>query len=285
MRKFIPKAKKTVIILFSAFVYAVAMNAFVESGNLFPGGFSGISRLITMSLEKYAGVTVSFGVIYFSLNLLSTLIVFRVIGKWFTIYSVLWFSAASFFTGILPKMPVTEDPLLICVFGGLLGGLGLSLSLRQDASSGGFDFIAIYASERFNMSTWNYILAINVVVLVIAGSIFGWNQALYSIIYQYCSTQVVSALHDRYKTKNLMMITQFPEEVSQNLFHTCRHGITRIDCIGEFSHSERSMLFMVINGNQVHDVIEAARSADPKIFIDLYSSERVVGNYYRKPLE
>lgn len=273
------------IVLISALIYAIAMKAFVESGQLFPGGFSGLSRLISLCLERFLGVKISFGMIYFTLNILCTVFVFRYIGHWFTIYSAVWFTAASILTDVLPAFPITEDKLLISIFGGILGGFAIGLSLRHDASSGGMDFLAIYASSRFNIPTWNYVLLFNVGVLTCAGLLFGWNQALYSIIYQFCSTQVVNALHDRFKLNTLIIVTEKPDEVSQSIFSVCRHGITCIPSKGEFLQKPNNVLLMTINAYQQQDVIRAVRGTDPNAFISVSKTDKIIGNYYQKPLE
>ena len=91
------------------------------------------------------------------------------------------------FVEILPVTNITEDILLITIFGGILQGVALGIALRGNASSGGTDFIAMWISQRTNQPAWNYILAMNAVMLVAAGYLFGWNAALYSICLLYTS--------------------------------------------------------------------------------------------------
>lgn len=273
------------IVIFSSLIYSISMNAFVEAGNLFPGGFSGISLLISRSAKAFFNVNISFSVLYFSLNILVTILVYKYVGKMFITYSILWFTCTSIFTSILPEFPLTQDLLLITIFGGILSGLGMSIALRNNASSGGLDFIAIYASSRFNVSTWNYVFMFNSGILVIAGLLFGWNQALYSIIFQFCSTQIINELHTRYKLKNLYIITTTPDEVCEAIFRNTRHGITKLWGEGAYSHQPRCFMFMTINAYQVNEVVESILLADPKAFINVANSDRIVGNYYQKPLE
>ena len=90
-------------------------------------------------------------------------------------------------TDILPGYAITYDTLLISIFGGLINGLVISLCLAVNATTGGTDFIAIFLSDRKGIDSWNMILGLNVVILAIAGVLFGWDKALYSIIFQYTS--------------------------------------------------------------------------------------------------
>ena len=269
----------------SAIIYSFGMNTFVKSGNLFPGGYAGIARLLSLLIEKYLHISLSFSVIYFTMNIITTLIVWKNIGHKFVLYSVLWFTETSILTQLFVLPQLTNDPLLISVFGGVINGIAVGIALRFNASSGGTDFIAIDLSTRLNMPTWNYIFAVNAVVLVLAGLNFGWNQALYSMIFQYVSKEVVNTLHQRYKLKRLHIVTDYPEEVSQAIFSICRHGITKLKCTGEYSHHEHSLLLVTINAFQKDDVLHAVASVDPKAFISINTVEKIVGSFYQVPLE
>lgn len=274
------------MIILSALIYSTGMNIFVHSGNLFPGGYAGIARLLSLVSSNYLNLPfLSFSIFYFSMNILTTLVVWKRVGHKFVLYSVLWFTLTSFFTSVIPYYQMTSDPLLISVFGGLVNGFAIGIALRNNASSGGSDFIAIDLSVRLNRPTWNYIFIGNAVVLFIAGWIFGWNQALYSIIFQYVSKEVVNSMHQRYKTTRVQCVTDFPDEISNAVFHTCRHGITRIPCEGEYSHKGHSLLLITINTYQMRDVIETIHGVDPHAFITVNNVDRVIGNYYQKPLE
>ena len=138
---------------------------------------------------------------------------------------------------------------------------------------------------KYNKPTWNYILAGNAVILFFAGLLFGWSQALYSIIYQYVSTQAVSLLHQRYKLTRLDVVTNKPDEICDAVFHTCRHGITKVPVEGGYTDQKHWLLLITINTYQLKDVLDTIKAVDPHVFITLNAVERIVGNYYQKPLE
>jgi uncharacterized membrane-anchored protein YitT (DUF2179 family) len=277
--------KNIVMIVISSLLYSFGMNTFVHSGNLFPGGYAGIGRLLSLFSSEVLPFTVSFSIIYFALNILTTLIVWKRIGHKFILKSLLWFTLTSLFTALIPYSTITEDKLLIGVFGGLINGFAIGIALQANASSGGTDFIAIDLSNHLHKPSWNYIFAGNVVVLLIAGLKYGWNQALYSIIFQYVSTQVVNLMHQRYKMTRLQIITDKADKIADAVFHTCRHGITKIGCEGEYSHVKHDMLLITVNTYQVHDVIQVIQYVDPKAFISVNHVDKIIGNYYQKPLE
>lgn len=275
----------TLMVILSALVYAFSIKVFVRAGALFPGGFTGISLLFTRYMLDFQGIDIPFGVVYALLNIIPTLLVYKYVGRRFALFSVLQYALVSLFTILLPTITLTADIILIAVFGGIIGGFGISLALNANASTGGTDFIAIYASNKTRTETWSYIMYGNMVVILLAGFLFGWEKALYSIVYQFCSTYIVSQRHMRFKLRALNLITAFPDEVCASIYKISRHGITRIWGEGGYSRQSKCMLYMVVNAFEVDEVVEAAKRVDPKVFISISSTERVIGNYYQKPLD
>ncbi len=270
----------------SAFIYAIAITSFAEVGGLYPAGFGGLSRIISDLLGTYLDIHISFGTLYLILNILPTFLAFKYIGKYFTIFSILQYVLSSFFASFMPPLFTSvTDPLLIAVFGGLINGLGVGIALRSNASTGGTDFISIFVSSRFNKPAWNYIMAANAIVLTLAGLIFGWQIALYSIIYQFVSTQVIDRLHERYKMVTLNIVTAKADDVIKNVLKGTRHGITEIKTEGAYSHSEYTMLYTVINRYQQRQVIKAVLEVDPRAFINITKTVQIVGNYYQQPVD
>lgn len=273
------------LIILSAFIYACGIDVFANSGNLFPGGFTGIARLLSLVLKDYFQITVSFSIIYFVLNLIVTLFVYKRIGPKFMIYSFLWFTLTSIFAEYLNLPTITEDILLISVFGGIVNGIAVGLSLKAHGSSGGTDFIAIDLSNRLNRPTWNYILILNICVLLFAGFLYRWNSALYSMIFQYVSNEIIKAIHKRNRVARIEVITDHATEVERAIFETIRHGVTKIPCEGAYSGKSHDLLMIVIDYDQIRETQNCILKVDPKAFITVNSVHRVIGNYLQKPIE
>jgi uncharacterized membrane-anchored protein YitT (DUF2179 family) len=273
------------VIALSAMLSALAIQIFVYSGNFFPGGFSGISVLLNRIGLRYFNLNIPYGVWYGLLNIPPTLLVFKVIGKRFTLFSILHYALVVTFTFIIPPIKVQMDIILLAIFGGILAGTGSVLALMRDASGGGTDFIAIYVSHKYRRPVFQNILYANMGILLIAGLLFGWEEALYSIIYQFVVTQVIESRYTRYKLMSLNMITEIPDVVTASILNTTRHGITKIWGEGGYSGKKKCLLYMVVNAFEVNAVLQAAKQADPKIFISISKTEKIVGNYFMKPLE
>lgn len=273
------------MIVISALISALSLKVFISAGGLFPGGFSGLAVLLSRLILREYGIDIPFGVLYVSFNIIPTILVYKFVGKWFTRYSVLQFALVSILVAVIPEMEITYDIVLIAIFGGILSGISASLALAANASGGGTDFIAIYISNKTNAPAWQYILYGNSLLLVVAGLLFGWEKALYSIIFQYVSTQVVNSMHQRYKLMSLRLFTEVPDAMIEAILKTTRHGITKLWGEGGYSKRPKCMLYMVVNAFEVEDIVAIAQTVDPKVFIDISKTERVLGNYYRKPLE
>lgn len=272
-------------VIVSSILFAININTFINAGGLFPGGFTGITVMIQRGFEKYLNMSVSYSLINFTLNAIPAYIGFKTVGKKFTYYSVLMIILTGIFVEILPIINVTEDILLITIFGGILQGIALGIALRGNASSGGTDFIAMWISGKTNQSSWNYILGMNAVMLVVAGYLFGWDKALYSIIFQFCSTQIVNMIHVRYKRMTVFIVTSNPDIVIEEIQNSTHHGVTRLEGIGTYYGKPRTMLYTVLDSGNVKRLVNRIREIDHSSFVNVTKTEYVEGKFYQTPIE
>ncbi|MFV0255817.1 MAG: YitT family protein [Erysipelotrichaceae bacterium] len=271
------------LVVFAALLSAFGYNFLISEGGLFAGGFSGVCFLISRIGARYDLFNIEFGYINIVLNMIVVLVFYKYCGKRFTILSIVFIACLSLFTLILPVSSLTDDILLLSVFGGIMVGVSSSLTFFARGSSGGTDFIAIYFSRKMNMPIWNYILAANGIVLIIAGFLFGWDKALYSIILQFTVTQVLNQLNKDFRKVKLTIITS-NSQVAKELCHHTHHGVTRIEAIGAYSGKEKYILVTVIPARLLRRVVSITKEVDPEVFIDITKVERVYGNYYQPPL-
>ncbi len=277
-------AKRILLVALAALISAVNMKTFVYTGNLLPGGFSGLTLLIINVFKKFADITIPYSVLYIALNIPTIYIGYRYIGKKFTTYSCIFIFLFSIVSDIIPIYTITSDMLLITVFGGIINGAVVGLCLMQGATAGGTDFISIYFAEKSGKDVWNYILAGNMVVLILAGLLNNnWEIALYSIIFQYVSTQVVSMLHKRYKKVTLFVITKCYKEIYEGIRCITNHDATLLKGIGCYSNGERDVLFSVINHDQLGTILAMIKRIDKEAFVDVVKTEELDGTFYKRP--
>lgn len=277
--------RRAVVVAFASVLMALNIKTFVRTGGLYPGGVTGLTVLFQRIALQYFHVELPFSVVNILLNAFPVYVGFKFIGKKFTLLSCEMIVISAVLTDLIPTHPLTYDTLLIAIFGGLINGVVTTLCLRVNATTGGMDFISIYLSQKRGLDGFTIVLGFNAVVLLIAGYFFGWDKALYSIIYQYVSTQIVNLLHQRYKFSRLDIVTTQPDEVCSAIFKVCRHGITKVPCEGAFSHSARWLLLTTVNTYELQDVIRSIKQTDPTAFITVSQIGRIIGNYHQTPLE
>lgn len=285
--KFEPKEdiKRIIVVCIAAVIMALNIKSFVRTGGLYPGGATGLALLIQRAGDMFFHVEIPYTVVNVALNAVPVYIGFRYIGKKFTLYSCLMIVLTSVLTDILPGYVITYDTLLISIFGGLINGFMISLCLHMNATTGGTDFIAIFLSEKKGIDSWNMVLGLNVLILAAAGVLFGWDKALYSIIFQYTSTQVLHMLYKKYQQETLLAVTNKAEEVYEAIFATTNHGATIIEGQGAYEDRERKIVYSVVSSAESKKVIQAIKQADPHTFINIMKTEQVSGKFYQKPNE
>lgn len=275
--------KDIIISLLAAFIAAININTFINDGNIVPSGFSGIALLITRLADKYSFFCPSYSVLYIALNIPAVILVMKTVGKKFTIISLIDVVFTSIFVGILPKFHITNDFLLAAVFGGIINGFSNSLVLAADGSGGGIDFITIYAAKKYKKSFWNEAMLINATIIAIAALAFGLEAALYSIIYQFVCTQVINFADSRYKRSSLIIISEKSEEICNAVYRDFHHTVTIWQGVGGYTSSNRRVLYTVCGQYETNALVTKILSIDPKAFVNVTQSQKVIGNFHEKP--
>jgi uncharacterized membrane-anchored protein YitT (DUF2179 family) len=278
-------SKRIIVICIAAVIMAVNIKTFVRTGGLYPGGATGLTILIQRAAEQFLGITLPYTLINLILNAVPIYIGFRFIGKKFTLYSCLMIVLTSVLTDIIPAHVITYDTLLISIFGGMINGFVISLCLMMDATTGGTDFISIYFSEKTGMDSWNLVLGINIVIISAAGIMFGWDKALYSIIFQYASTQVLHVMYKRYQKQTIFIVTNHAKEICDAIYKVSNHSATVLDGEGSYEHKERSIVYSVVSGEESKKVLTTVKEVDPSAFINIIKTEELSGRFYRRPTE
>jgi len=275
------------LVLAGAALLAFNINTFVHAGGLLPGGFTGLTLLIQEVFLRYGNISVPFSVILFTFNIVPAAFCFKFVGKKFALYSVLSVFACGIMTDFMPPMLTafltTHDILLSAIFGGLLNAVAISLCLHADAASGGTDFIAVYISEKHHKDAWNYILAINFVILSAAGILFSLDRALYSIIFQFATTMALGILYKNYQQRTLLIVTNKPDDIFKMISETTKHGATLINCFGSYGMNTHTLLYSVVTASQIKKLIPAIKKLDPAAFTNVIKTEQLNGRFTLRP--
>ena len=272
-----------VVVTIASVVFALNIKSFVRTGGILPGGATGLTLLIQEIADRFIGIKIPYTPINVAINVVPVFIGFKYIGKKFTSLSCIVILLTGILADLIPGYVITNDLILISIFGGIINGVAISLCLLMDATSGGIDFIAIYLYKK-GFDGFNVALYVNACILITAGALFGWERALYSIIFQYASTTVIHVLYRKYQQTTLFIVTRFPDEISALIYKMSNHGSTII--YGRGSHEgdeDKSVVYSVITATQVTQIINAIKELDPASFVNVFKSERVSGRFYRIP--
>ena len=274
---------RLVVVTIASVIFALNIKSFVRTGGILPGGATGLTLLLQEIMSRFFGIVIPYTPINIAINVIPVYIGFKYIGKKFTSLSCIAIVLTGILADLIPSYPLTDDIILISIFGGIINGIAVSLCLLMDATSGGIDFIAIYLYKK-GTDGFNVALYVNACILITAGALFGWERALYSIVFQYVSTTVIHLLYRKYQQTTLFIVTQVPDEISALIYNMTNHGSTII--YGRGSHEEdkeKSVVYSVITATQVTKLINAIKEKDPEAFVNVFKSERVSGKFYRIP--
>lgn len=263
-------------------IMALNLNTLVHTAGLLPGGFTGITLLLQEVFSKYLNISIPFSLFYWILNIIPAALCFKHVGKKFTLLSIWAIIATGIFTDLIPGLEVTNDVLLCAIFGGIINGSQVCLCLFAGATTGGTDFISIMISEKRGKSAWNMIFALNCLVLFIFGLLFGWDRALYSIIFQYASTQVVNLLDQRLRKSTLLIISDKKEEIVELIKTSTNHDATLFKGEGGYQGAPREMIYSVVSKNQVEPLYRAIKKIDEQAFVNVLETKLLKGRFFMK---
>jgi uncharacterized membrane-anchored protein YitT (DUF2179 family) len=293
---------RLVVLAIASFIMALNYRTFVEWGGLYPAGATGLAMLIQRISQHFIeslgfDIRIPFSPIFLVLNFIPVWIGFKFVGKYFTLQSVYVIVLTGIFTDLIPAdflvsfiqdgelARLKTDPFVTSLFGGIVFGFAMALCLRCNSTTGGTDFIAIYLSERKGKETWNIILIANAVILLCGGYFFGWTGALYSIVYQFITLQVVHLMYRAYQYQSLLIVTTEPKRVCEAIHRLSHHSATVLEAKGGYLNQSTNLVYSVVAADDTTRVCMICKKIDPSAFITAISTSRVVGRFYMRPRE
>jgi uncharacterized membrane-anchored protein YitT (DUF2179 family) len=275
------QTKKLAVVAAGSLLVALAMNLFLIPANIYSSGFTGIAQLLSKVLSDYTPIHVSLGFLLFVLNIPVAILGWKKVGKSFTVYSFISVALSSLFLTLIPIKQVSGDILLNAVFGGVIQALGVGITLKWGASTGGVDIIAMVLSRMKDKPIGPYMLVINGVIIITAGFLYGWEKALYTLVTLYTSTRVIDAIHTRHAKLTAMIITKKSDEMKRAIQKKLVRGITILPAKGAFSNESREMLMIVLSRYELYDLERILKEVDPKAFTNIIQTTNIYG-FFRK---
>ena len=261
-------------ILIGALLGGAAYPMFLTPNRIAPGGITGIATILNHLLQWPVG-TVSL-----ILNIPLFLIGYRAMGKIFAFRSLVATVFFTLFIDVLPLHPLTTDPLLGTLYGGVLLGIGLGLIMRGGATTGGSDMIARMVHKRFQfISTGSFLFAIDFAVVLAAGFLIGTTEALYALISIFLTAKVMDVVIIGFSAnKACFVISDRWQEISDRILLDMDRGVTQLTSRGGWTGAERPTLLCVIGRSEIMSFKRILREEDENAFVIIVEAHEAIGD-------
>lgn len=270
-------------IVAGAIIQAISVVVFLAPADLAPGGVSGLALILSRALP----FAIAIGVWVLLLNLPLFALGMRYLGGWRflirTIVTVVLYGGATALLERAGVVGVTNDIVLNTLFGGIIGGIGMGLVFRAQATTGGTDILALLLVRWRSIPLSQSYLFTDVIVIALAGLAFGWEKALYAVIALYVSGVAAETLSEGVHIgRTALIITQKPEEVAQAVMTRMGRGVTRWTAIGAYTGAQRPILFVVISRAETSVLKALVAQTDPQAFMVIGQAQEVYGEGFRQ---
>ena len=195
-----------------------------------------------------------------------------------------------FFVDLIPRLNffpaegITDDIFLNSLYGAVVSGVGYGLVYRARGTSGGSDVLARILNHYRSVPMTQSYLIVDSAVILAAGFVFGWKQALYAIITLYVSGLVSETiLEGPGMVRTALIVTNQPDAVVQRVLVDMERGMTILQGKGAYTGAERPVLYCVINRSEVSQLKAILQEVDPKAFMVIGQAHEAVGEGF-KPL-
>lgn len=269
--------------ILGCFITAIGINMFLVNAHLLSGGVSGIALILQYTLKFPAGI--SFLVINLPLLLLS----YKIMGKKFTAMTMIGtiaFSIAIDVTAPFQNLLKLKDTIILCVYGGVLSGLGMGLVLSNYGSTGGLDILSAIIKkkhENFEFGTTSFI--INMIIVSVGAVFFGIYSALYTLFSIYISSFVIDRVLKGFSRQKLVMIiTNEEKKISDNIMYSLKRGVTFLYGEGAYTGKKRMIIYCVVSLNQLPLLKNVVTQTDKNSFISVIDISEVQGEGFKGKL-
>lgn len=262
---------KNLIVILGSLVVAFAFNFFLVPYGILSSGISGIAILIGLITPF------NIGLMNLLLNIPLLILGYYKLGKTITINTLICVLSLSIFLYFLPAVPLTDNILLSCIFGGIIGGFGIGMILKSSGTSGGLDIIAIILSRTSNMSIGLLLTGMNGIIVLISGASFNWNIALYTLLSIYLTGKVIDTIHTDHVKVTMQIVTSKGECIRKDLLDSIYRGITIMDGHGGYSQEKKQIIMMVVTRYETSQIKNIVRSHDENAFINIFETVEVDG--------
>ncbi len=271
-------AKRVIMIIMGAILMAVGLELFLIPNLLLDGGIVGISII----LSHLTGIQL--GIFIFLLNIPFFYLGYKQIGKTFALSTILGITVLSFGTYFLhPVERFTSDLLLATVFGGIILGIGIGLVIRYGGSLDGTEILAILFNKTTPLSVGEIIMFFNLFIFTVAGFLFTWEQAMYSVLAYFIAFKTIDIVIEGLdESKSVYIISDYVDEVGQAIMDRLGRGVTYLHGEGAYTGDSKKIIFTVITRLEEAKLKTIVEDIDIHAFLAIGNIAEVRGGRFKK---
>jgi uncharacterized membrane-anchored protein YitT (DUF2179 family) len=267
------------LITLGSALIALANNLFLIPNKVVSGGVSGIALIV----NHWTGWPV--GLLFLLLNVPLLLAGLRWLGGLRfvlrTVYAVVLLSVLiDGLAGVFP--PVTQDPLLYTLYGGLMSGVGAGLVFRTYATTGGSDIIAMLLHRFRGVPISQSLIGFDVAVYALAALVFGPDRALYALIGTFAGSKAVQLVQEGLVSNRVVyIVSSAPDHLARQILVDLKRGVTFLKGMGAYSGADNKVIMAVVRQQEINLVIDLVREIDPQAFVIIGDIREVMGEGFR----
>lgn len=267
--------KRLVGITIGSIIQAFGIILFLSPNKIAPGGFSGLS-IIIYHLTKFP-----IGTMYFILNLPLFIIAWKKWGFKYIALTLFGTITSSIFIDIFSYFfkPLTYDPLLASIYGGVLVGIGVGVVFKYWGSTGGTDLLSQLIYTYIGASFGTTILIIDTSIVLLAAIVFKSSEyALLGMLSLFISSKVIDYVQEGFLTsKTVFVISDKTFELKLRIFKELERGVTELKVKGSYTGIEKDALLCVIRQKELSLIKDIIHEVDKKAFIIVGDAKEVIG--------
>lgn len=277
--KFKQILKEMLETILGALIMAAGVSLFLLPNQLSSGGIAGVATIF------YYLLNIPMGIVIIAINIPLFLFSMYKVGKMFFLKSTLGTVAMSVFIDLLDKIePLTNDRFLACIYGGILLGLGTTLLLKAESSTGGSDLISYIAKKyKPTVRSGNIIVIIDIIIIALNVIFFKEIEiGLYSAIAIYIMGKIIDIFFEGINfTKLMIIVSNKSEEIAKQIDKKVARGSTGLYGKGMYTNENKLILMCAAYRKDVARIKIIAKEIDPKSFIVITNSREVVGQGFK----
>jgi uncharacterized membrane-anchored protein YitT (DUF2179 family) len=264
--------KRIILVLLGSLIAAVGLQFFLLPNHMIDGGVTGLS-IIAAQLSGWP-----LGLFLVLLNIPFIFFGYKKFGKAFACYSIIGIVALALLTFVHASHGFTGVPTLAAVFGGMFVGIGVGIVVRYGGIIDGADTIALLIDRETIFSVSEAIMAINGVIITLAGFVFGWEQALYSLIAYFVAHKAIDiTVEGLDESRGVWIVSMHVRAIGKVINELIEEPVTYIKESDPDDREPHGVMLVVITRLEEQKVKAAIRSIDPKAYIVMTKAHEVVG--------